>query len=137
MNGLVLGLLCAALLAHAQVSRQPPQQPPTHAQPAATPVPPRPPRPGANCTAPEFRQFDFWLGAWAVAGPDGKEQGQSELTRAAEGCAVREQCTGTGGFNGLSINYYGRDGKWHQHWVGSDGLILHLSGGFDGKAVIM
>ena len=40
----------------------------------ATLVQPAPPRP-APCTAPEHRQFDFWIGEWPVKTPDGKVAG--------------------------------------------------------------
>jgi hypothetical protein len=105
------------------------QQSPTATQSAPQPAP---------CSAPEFRQFDFWVGSWVVAGPDGKEQGRSEITREAAGCGINEHWTGAGGAPGVSLNYFDRaDGKWHQHWVGGGGGVLHLAGGFDGKAMVM
>ena len=92
----------------------------------------------APCAAPEFRQFDFWLGQWTVTSPDGKEQGRSRITREAGGCAIGEHWAGAGGAPGVSINYFDRrDGRWHQHWVGGGGGVLHLAGGFDGKAMTM
>ena len=98
---------------------------------------PPPPRP-APCAAAEFRQFDFWIGQWAVASPDGKEQGRSDITREAGGCAINEHWQGAAGPPGVSINYFDRrDSKWHQHWVGGGGGVLHLAGNFDGKAMVM
>jgi len=38
----------------------------------------------------------------------------------------------------MSINYFDPDGgKWHQHWVGGDGTILHLEGGLVGNAMVL
>jgi hypothetical protein len=114
-----------ALAASARAQGQQQQQ----SQPAQRPAP---------CVAPEFRQFDFWIGQWTVAGQDGKEQGQSQITREAGGCAVNEYWQGAGGPPGVSINYFDRrDGKWHQHWVGGGGAVLHLAGNSDGKAMVM
>ena len=97
-----------------------------------------PPPPPPPCAAREFRQFDFWVGEWTVADRDGKEQGRSRITREAFGCAINEHWQGANSVPGVSINYYDRrDAKWHQHWVGGGGLVLHLAGNFDGKAMVM
>lgn len=101
---------------------------------AQSPTPPPP-----ACIAPEFRQFDFWLGNWKVTNPDtGKRSGTSEITRVAGSCAIREQWSGAGGTTGISINYYDpADREWHQEWVGADGSILHLHGRLVGDAMIL
>jgi hypothetical protein len=107
---------------------------------ASSPVPnPRAsPSPTPPCATPEFRQFDFWLGHWKVTNPKGKQVGTSEISRAAEGCAIREQWTSAAGKTGMSINYYdSNDRKWHQDWVGGDGTVLHLQGGLTGKAMVL
>lgn len=128
-------LLFALALAVASAAPAQGRQP---AAPPATPQPAAPAQRPAPCTAAEFRQFDFWIGAWTVAGPDGKEQGKSEITRVAGGCAVNEHWMGAGGPPGVSLNYFDRrDNKWHQDWVGGGGGVLHLSGGFDGKAMVL
>ncbi|PZR72713.1 MAG: hypothetical protein DLM73_12700 [Chthoniobacterales bacterium] len=100
---------------------------------AATATPPPP-----ACVAPEFRQFDFWIGRWKVTNPKGVQVGTSEITRQSEGCAIREQWLSAHGTGGTSINYYDEaDRQWHQDWVGGDGTILHLHGGLvDGAMVI-
>ncbi|HEY1583828.1 MAG TPA: hypothetical protein VGF73_12095 [Chthoniobacterales bacterium] len=101
---------------------------------AATPAP----APTPACTAAEFRQFDFWLGKWKVTDPKGKETGTSEISRASEGCAVREEWKSARGMRGMSINYYDQaDRRWHQDWVGGDGTILHLRGGMEGNAMVL
>lgn len=107
------------------------------ASPTPTPPPPGTPPPPA-CVAPEFRQFDFWLGRWKVTNPQGVQVGTSEITRVSEGCAVREQWTSARGASGTSLNYYdAADARWHQHWVGGDGTILHLRGGLQDGAMIL
>ena len=98
---------------------------------------PSPPPPA--CAAPEFRQFDFWLGKWSVTNPKtGNQIGTSEITRVSEGCAIREQWKATNGMGGMSINYYdSADRKWHQDWVGGDGTILHLHGELVANAMVL
>lgn len=113
--------LAASARAQSQQQQQQPQSPPP------------PP-----CSAREFRQFDFWVGSWTVAGADGKELGRSHITREAFGCALNEHWQGWNSVPGVSINYFDRsDAKWHQHWVSGGGLVLHLAGNFDGKAMAM
>jgi hypothetical protein len=96
------------------------------------------PSPSPTCTTAEFRQFDFWLGRWKVTNPQGKEVGTSEISRASEGCAIREQWKSASGSSGMSINYYDpSDHRWHQDWVGGDGTILHLHGELESSAMVL
>jgi hypothetical protein len=102
--------------------------------PARAPASPPPPA----CVAPEFRQFDFWLGKWKVADPQGQPVGTSEISRVSEGCALHEEWTSASGKGGMSINYYdATDQQWHQDWVGGDGTILHLRGNLKDGAMVL
>jgi hypothetical protein len=101
--------------------------------PSSTASPTPPP-----CAAPEFRQFDFWLGRWKVTNPKGVQVGTSEISRVSEGCAVREQWTSARGQGGTSLNYYDSSGhEWHQDWIGGDGTILHLHGGMKNGTMVL
>ena len=103
------------------------------ANPATSQTPPPP-----ACVAPEFRQFDFWLGRWKVTNPKGVQVGTSEITRVSEGCAVRERWISARGQEGTSLNYYDQSNhQWHQDWVGADGTILHLHGGLKDGAMVL
>jgi len=91
------------------------------------------------CEGPEYRQFDFWIGDWRVEGRDGKLAGTNRIERIAGGCGLQETWTAaTGGGTGRSLNGYATDdGKWHQVWIGSGGLQMHLVGGLrDGSMVL-
>ncbi|NOT88086.1 MAG: DUF1579 family protein [Lysobacter sp.] len=88
--------------------------------------------PPPACEAPEYRQFDFWLGAWEVDDglQNGRVAGQNTITRVASGCALREHWVNAGGKDGHSLNAYDREAqRWTQFWIGSDGVVLRLSGG--------
>lgn len=103
------------------------------AQTGDLPAPP-PDTLATACSAPEPRQFDFWLGRWRVTGPDGRLAGVNEITRVAQGCALQERYHSAGGYTGTSLNWYDRAaGTWHQLWVDNSGLRLELSGGLDGE----
>ncbi len=115
-------LVLAALLAPRTLAAQ------------GAPVPPPP-----ACAAAEYRQFDFWLGDWTVTDSAGtRALGSSRISREEGGCLLREQWTGAGGSTGQSLNAYDRFAReWRQHWVGNDGLVLHLRGGLrDGRMVL-
>ena len=67
------------------------------------------PRP---CSTPDHRQFDFWVGDWDVKLANGQVAGRS-------------------------INAFAPGKKWHQIWLGSDGLLMHLAGTFHGDTLTL
>ena len=95
--------------------------------------------PPAPCSAPEHRQFDFWLGDWDVSNAAGKQVGRNTITSQHKGCVILENWTGNGGVTGSSLNVYdAARKKWHQTWVDSSGGLLELEGGFaDGRMVLV
>lgn len=81
-----------------------------------------------KCDAPEYRQFDFWLGSWDVT-MRGQPAGANLVTLEESGCLVHEHWTGTRGGTGQSFNFFDRDDRaWHQVWVSSTGSVLYLTG---------
>ncbi len=66
-----------------------------------------PPSPPPACTAPEHRQFDFWVGDWTVT-PTGKETvvASSQIEKLYGDCAVRENWMPLKGSAGGSLNNY-------------------------------
>lgn len=95
------------------------------------------PAPKTDCSATEFRQFDFWLGSWRVTS-QGKPAGTSRIESAMKGCAVIEHWSSAGGGLGTSLNFYDRRTKtWSQAWIDEGGNALHLKGGLvDGRMVL-
>lgn len=91
------------------------------------------------CEAQEYRQFDFWIGDWRVEGRNGKLAGTNRIERIADGCGLLETWTAaTGGATGRSLSGYATDdGKWHQVWIGSGGLRMHLVGGLRDGSMVM
>jgi hypothetical protein len=97
--------------------------------PAARPAP---------CSAPEYRQFDFWLGDWDVTTPDGKPAGRNTVTRPLGDCVLQEHWRGAGGTSGESYNLYdASSGRWHQRWVDGHGMLLLLDGGLVNGAMVL
>lgn len=91
-----------------------------------------------DCSSPEHRAFDFWLGDWEVHSADGKLAGTNHIERKINGCALTENWHGAGGSVGISVNSYDRaDGKWHQNWVDGQGGRLVLEGGLEGENMVM
>ncbi len=94
--------------------------------------------PPAPCSAPEYRQFDFWVGDWEVKTADGKVAGSNRIEKILNDCVLLENWQGAGGSIGKSFNmYYARDGSWRQTWVDGNGGRLDLAGGLDGQDMVL
>lgn len=98
------------------------------------------PRRPTGCTAPEARQFDFWLGEWDVS-PSGSTSGatiaESSVTLHDQGCVILENWRPFGGGHGHSINGYdATDGKWRQTWIDANGQRSEFAGVLDAQGVL-
>jgi hypothetical protein len=90
------------------------------------------------CSAPDYRQFDFWLGQWEVQTPDGKHAGTNNITRILGGCVLQEHWSGAKGMHGTSFNIYdAAAGRWHQTWVDDRGTLLTLDGRLENGAMVL
>lgn len=92
----------------------------------------------APCDAPEYRQFDFWVGEWQVMKPDGTVAGANSIRREYGGCVLHERYQTPRGYSGESLNSYdpGRK-RWHQTWVDNTGTLLLLDGGLQGTDMVL
>ena len=90
------------------------------------------------CVAPEYRQFDYWLGDWNVFNEDGQKIGGNRIALEQGGCVLHEHWTDAQGGTGESFNMYDAPrGVWHQTWVAANGQLLLLEGGLkDGNMVL-
>ena len=105
---------------------------------AAPAPPPAPPAAPPKCTAPESRQFDFWIGEWNVTDQsNGQFAGVSQIEKLYGGCVLRENWTSEG-FRGGSLNtWWQGDRKWHQTWMDQAGAFRHFIGGIEGGKMVM
>jgi hypothetical protein len=98
-----------------------------------------------RCTAPEFRQLDFWVGTWDVrwGASEGQAAGNgvNTVTRELGNCVIQEHFVGgptTGDLMGLSVStYHAGPGLWRQTWVDNQGGYFALTGGVSGEAFIL
>ncbi len=87
------------------------------------------------CTAPEFSQFDFWVGEWDLSWKGGT--GSNVITRELGECVIRENFSSKG-LRGISVSTYVPElGQWRQTWVDSNGSYLEFVGGMDGDRLIL
>jgi hypothetical protein len=104
-------------------------------------APARADKPVAKCPAPEFRQFDFWLGDWdtfEVVGDTTKSIARTHVDLIAAGCAVHELYEQTDGLIGDSILSFDPVRKaWQQTWVTNGGSLMVLTGAFKDGAVTL
>jgi hypothetical protein len=83
----------------------------------------------APCARAEYRQFDFWIGAWDVFNPRGTKVGTNSIDSILAGCALHERWQSAGANAGFSYNMFDRvTRRWHQTWVDNGGLLLLLDG---------
>ncbi len=82
------------------------------------------------CAAPEYRQFDFWIGDWDafdVGSP--VKVARTRVDRVLGGCVLLEDYEGTNGSRGESFSLYDASRKiWHQTWVTNRGQLLIIEG---------
>jgi hypothetical protein len=96
------------------------------------------PRPDA-CASAQHREFDFWVGEWEVTDSAGRTvYGTNHVNREEASCLVHENWTGSRGGTGQSLNFYNpMKARWEQVWVGSDGLVLQITGGLHGTSMVL
>uniref|UniRef100_Q024I4 Tetratricopeptide repeat protein n=1 Tax=Solibacter usitatus (strain Ellin6076) TaxID=234267 RepID=Q024I4_SOLUE len=86
-------------------------------------------------SAPESRQFDFWLGDWDVQ-VAGKIVARSKIQSIADGCIILENWMPFSGGQGKSWNFRNpATGQWEQLWITDTGEILKLSGHWKDGAI--
>ncbi|HYV41974.1 MAG TPA: hypothetical protein VEO02_09325 [Thermoanaerobaculia bacterium] len=112
------------------------------ATPSSSPVvttSPAAPTMSASCTAPQYRQFDFWLGDWDLVGADGKKSAEDKVVQVLGGCALQENWTGVKSGQGLSLSAYDPATRhWHQTLMDDGGAVLKIEGEFaDGKMILV
>jgi hypothetical protein len=104
---------------------------------AQTSAPAAPPPPA--CTAPEHRQFDFWVGYWDVR-PTGKDKlvAHSLIEKLYGGCTIRENWMPLSNPGGGSLNMYDPlDKRWHQTWHDSSNARVEFDGGLVGHKMVL
>jgi hypothetical protein len=98
------------------------------------------PTKSSYCTAPEYRQFDFWIGDWDAFDVDNpiKPVARVRVDRILDGCVVREDYQDTTGKKGQSFSIYDASRKvWHQSWVTNHGELLQLDGKFQSNEMVL
>jgi hypothetical protein len=99
------------------------------------------PKPTASkCTAPEYRQLDFWLGDWDTFEPDGSgpSQARTHVDAVLGNCAVHELYEQIDGLVGDSLLSYDAVKKmWQQTWVTNFGSLMMIWGTFKDGALVL
>ncbi len=91
-----------------------------------------------GCVAPEYRQFDFWIGAWSVTTPKGKLAGTNRIESLLGGCVLQEHWRSSNGGDGTSLNMWNAaDSTWRQVWMDAGGNLLELKGKLVGKEMVL
>lgn len=108
----------------------------TGAKRAAIAHPPK----STSCAAPEYRQFDFWVGDWDTFDSDNPHTviARNHVTRILDGCVLLEDYNQNDGHHGQSFSLYDATrGIWHQSWVTNRGELLILEGKFHAGEIVL
>jgi len=97
-----------------------------------------PPAP-TPCSAPAFRQFDFWAGDWDVFDVDSPAKvAHVRVDLILDGCVLREDYQGADGHKGQSLTIYDATRKvWHQSWVTNRGELLIIEGTSEDEGMVL
>jgi hypothetical protein len=90
-----------------------------------------------SCTAPEYRQFDFWLGDWDVFDVGSADStAHVRVDSILDGCVLREHYEDPTGQVGESFTIFDSGRKiWHQTWVTNRGRLLTIEGSLKGGSI--
>lgn len=103
---------------------------------AATTPPAAPPKHPCR-DAPEYRQFDFWIGEWDVEN-GGKRTARSSIQLILDGCVIFENFDADGGYSGKSLSAWDAGEKrWEQHYTDTNGSSRYWVGAMEGEKMVM
>jgi hypothetical protein len=93
--------------------------------------------PRSACSSSQDHQFDFWIGSWNYR--QGSATGATnEIAKAGNGCLIEEDYHDPNGVHGRSVSLFSRlDGRWHQTYIDSQGSRIVLTGGLDGRRMLL
>jgi len=87
-------------------------------------------------SAPEFRQFDYWLGEWDVQ-IGSQKLAKSSVQIILDDCVVFENYTDSRGYAGKSFSLWDANTKkWEQRYVDTTGALHHWTGGLEDGVMI-
>jgi hypothetical protein len=92
------------------------------------------------CSAPEYRQFDFWVGDWDAfdAADPTTSTAHIRVDRILDGCVLKETYEGTNGALGQSLTIFDQTrGVWHQTWVTNRGRLLTIEGTMESGTIVL
>ena len=95
--------------------------------------------PPPACEAPEYRQFDFWVGSWDVYRTDTEKLvAHSLIEKLYAGCAVRENWMPIGAPGGGSLNSWRPEEKrWRQTWTDGANSWNEYTGGIENGLMVL
>ncbi len=90
------------------------------------------------CSAPEFSQFDFWLGKWEAYSAD-TLTATNTIVKIMDGCTLQENFESPkSNYSGKSWSVYNPQTKlWQQTWVDNQGGYIALTGSFENEKMTL
>ena len=91
------------------------------------------------CSAPAYRQFDFFVGDWDTYDVQAQDKvvARNTVKVILDGCVIHEDYRQNDGLHGESYSLYDAARKvWHQSWVTNRGDLLLLDGGLQDNRMV-
>lgn len=90
------------------------------------------------CSAPEFSEFDFWVGDWVATWND-TLHGTNRIEKIFGNCTIHENFSDPNtNFLGQSWSVYNSNNKkWQQTWVDNQGGYIALTGRMTGNSMVL
>ena len=90
------------------------------------------------CSAPQIKQFDFWIGDWDLTWSD-TLHGTNWIEKIMDGCTLQENFYDPHNkYVGKSWSVYNPNKKeWQQTWVDDGGGYIALTGGMVGDSMVL
>ncbi|HEV7180227.1 MAG TPA: hypothetical protein VGN11_10150 [Candidatus Baltobacteraceae bacterium] len=82
----------------------------------------------AGCSAPQYRQYDFFVGNWIVTRKDGKQFATDQVSKAYGGCVVWEQWHGSSSHGAGYSGYDAVRKVWVQSFMDDQGSVYTMEG---------
>jgi hypothetical protein len=95
---------------------------------------------GNACNAPEYHQFDFFVGDWDAFDTSDPTHAvaRNRVQLILDGCVLLEDYEGNDGHEGQSFSIYDASRKiWHQTWVTNNGKLLVIEGKLENGAMVL
>jgi hypothetical protein len=87
---------------------------------------------------PSFRELDFWIGSWTVAGTPGGGTAAAEVHADLNGCLLQQDLRGRNGYHSRSFLFWDfAENRWFRTLADNTGAWVQLTGSLVDGAMVL